>query len=310
MAHSDWLQLIFFLVIITALAKPMGIYLYNVLDPQGKTGLEFALRPLEKFTYRICGIDPTDEQDWKKYTGSLFLFTLFCFLFTFIILLSQSFSPLNPQKLHGLGLGKIFNVTISFITNTDWENYVPEQIMSYFSTLFALVVQNFCSAGVGVCVAAALVRAIASHSSKTLGNFWVDIIRICYYLFLPLCLLFAILFMSEGIPQNFKPYVKVQSIDGGKEQRIVQGPIACFESIKLLGSNGGGPTKANASHPYENPTPLCNWLQILVIMLIPAGQIYYFGKVVQNQKHAWSIYIFMALLFSVGVYVTTFLESQ
>ncbi len=310
MEYTDWLQLTFFLIILTALAKPMGLYLFKVLDPEGKTGLEIVLKPLEKFTYRCCGIDSTAEQNWKKYSASLFIFTLFCFLFTFLILFFQSRLPLNPQKMPSLELSEILNVTISYITNTNWESYTPEQDMSYFSTLFALVVQNFCSAGVGICVAAAFVRGIASNSSKSLGNFWVDIVRICYYLFLPLGLLFAVILMSEGVPQNFKPYTKAHTVDGGEEQLIVQGPMASFMSVKLLGSNGGSPTSADCAHPYENPTPLSNWLQILSIMLIPAGQIYYFGKKVCNQKHAWSIYIFMVFLFLLGVYCTTYLESR
>jgi potassium-transporting ATPase potassium-binding subunit len=310
MEHSDWLQLIFFLVILTALAKPMGLYLFKVLDPQGKTGLEIVLKPLEKFTYRVCGIDTKVEQDWKKYTAALFIFTTFCFAFTFLILYFQGHLPLNPQKFPSLKLHGILNVTISFITNTDWENYNAEQDMSYFSNLFAFIVQNFCSAGVGICVATAFVRGIAGNSSKSLGNFWVDIVRVSYYLFLPLSLLLALLLISEGIPQNYKPYTKAHIVDGGKEQLIVQGPMASYISIKFLGSNGGCPTAADAAHPFENPTPLSNWVQILGMMLIPTGQIYYFGKMVQNQKHAWSIYIFMVFVFLCGVYFITHLESR
>lgn len=310
MNHSNWLEFIFLLIILTALVKPMGLYLCRVLDPQGKTGLEFLLKPLERITYRLCRIDTAAEQDWKKYTASLFLFTLFCFLFLFFILLFQHIFPLNPQKIEGLDLVGSFNVAVSFVTNTDWENYNPEKDISYFSTIFGLVVQNFCSAGVGICVAAACVRGIANHSSKSLGNFWVDLIRVCYYLFLPLAIFVSAVFISEGVPQNFKAYTQAKTLEKDQAQVIAQGPIACFESIKLLGSNGGGATNADSAHPYENPTPFSNWLQILSILLIPAGQTYYFGKVVQNQKHAWSIYIFMLLLFSIGVILTSTTEAQ
>ncbi|MBS0604620.1 MAG: potassium-transporting ATPase subunit A [Verrucomicrobia bacterium] len=301
MTQAHWLELIFILSLILLLAKPIGLYLYRVLDPKGKTGLEFALKPLEKLTYRICSIDASAEQDWKKYTISIFLFTLIGFIFTFLILSFQDLLPLNPEGIPAPSFLDRFNATISFITNTDWENYVPEQEISYFTNMFAFTTQNYCSAGIGICVAAALARGIAANSSKLLGNFWVDIIRICYYVFLPLSLVFAVFFISEGVPQNFKAFAKVCTVDGGNEQTIVQGPMASQESIKLIGSNGGGPTNADSSHPYENPTPISNFAQILAMLLIPAGQIYYFGMVVQNLKHAWSIFIFMTAFFALGV---------
>ncbi len=310
MTHSNWLEFIFLLIILTALVKPTGLYLCRVLDREGKTGLEFLLKPLERITYKVCRIDTSVEQDWKKYTASLFLFTLFSFLFLFLILLFQHLFPLNPEKIEGLDLVGSFNVAVSFVTNTDWENYNPEKEISYFSTIFGLVVQNFCSPSVGICVAAACVRGVANNSSTSLGNFWVDIIRVCYYLFLPLAILVSAVFISEGVPQNFKPYTRAQTLEKEEVQVIAQGPIACFESIKLLGSNGGGATNADSAHPYENPTPFSNWLQILSILLIPAGQTYYYGKSVQNQKHAWSIYIFMLLLFSIGVFLTSTMEAR
>lgn len=310
MESASWLQLTFLMVVLILLAKPMGTYLYNVLNPQGRTGLEFALKPLERFTYWVCRIDPEAEQDWKQYTLSLFLFSLFGLLLTFLILFFQANLPFNPEQLASFDVITAANAAISYVTNTDWESYSSERALSYFSLMFALTAQNFCSAGVGICVAAALVRGIASNGTKSLGNFWVDIIRVCYYLFLPLSLILSIFFISEGVPQNLQPYVKVQTVDGGKEQLLVQGPIASIESIKLLGSNGGSPTEADSAHPYENPTPLTNLIQILAILLIPVGQIYYFGKMVQNRKHAWSIFAFMALLFCLGVSISTHYEAQ
>jgi K+-transporting ATPase ATPase A chain len=307
--HSNWVEFIFLLVILSALVKPVGLYLCKVFDPQGKTGLEFILKPLERITYKLCRIDTTAEQDWKKYTASIFLFTLFCFLSLFSILMFQNILPLNPQKIEGMGFVESFNVAVSFVTNTDWQNYVPEEEVSYFATIFGLVVQNFCSAGVGICVATACIRGIANNSSKSLGNFWVDLIRVSYYLLLPLSLFLSVIFISEGVPQNFKPYTQAHTLDQDRTQLIAQGPMACFESIKLIGSNGGGSTNADSAHPYENPTPFSNWLQNLSILLIPAAQVYYFGKSVQNQKHGWSIYIFMLLLFSLGAYLNSTIEA-
>lgn len=288
----------------------MGVYLFNALDPQGRTGLEFVFKPLERLTYRLCHIDTQEDQDWKQYTISLLIFSFFGLLFTFAILSFQAKLPLNPQKLTSMDMIAVINASVSFVTNTDWESFPPEQTLSYFSTMFALTAQNFCSAGVGICVATALARGIANNASQALGNFWVDIIRVCYYVLLPLSLLIGVVFLSQGVPQNFKPFAKVQSVDGGKIQSIVQGPIASLESIKLLGSNGGSSTEADSSHPYENPSPLTNWLQMLTILLVPAGQIYFFGKMVQNQKHAWSIFAFMTTLFCIGVIVTTHFEEK
>ncbi len=310
MTSSHWIELIFLLIVIVLLSKPMGLYLYQVLDPNKKTGLEFALKPLEKFTYWICRIDPTVQQDWKKYTASIFLFTIFSFIFTFLILSYQDFLPLNPNHLPSLDFLDRFNATFSLITNTGWENYVPEESISVFSNMFAFTTQQYCAGGVGICVAAALARAVAANSSNLLGNFWVDLIRVCYYVFLPLALIFAVFFISEGVPQNFNAFAKVHTVEDGKAQFIMQGMMASQGAIKLLGSNGAGTTNADASHPLENPTPISNLVQIIAILLIPAGQIYYFGKVIQNLKHSWSIFIFMIVLFALGAIGIATSESQ
>ncbi|MGE0670916.1 MAG: potassium-transporting ATPase subunit KdpA [Parachlamydiales bacterium] len=310
MTHSAYLQIILFVLLLAILTKPLGIYLYNVLDPKGKTGLEFLLKPLERFTYCLCGIDAEQEQTWKQYLFSLLIFCFIGMLFTAAILFLQPILPLNPQGFPSVKGGLNWSTAISYITNTDWQSYSPETTVSYFSQMFAMTVQNFTSAAAGIGVAAALVRGISRSSRTTLGNFWVDLTRLTYYLLLPLALVFAVVLVSEGVPQNFNNYAKAQTLESGSEQLIVQGPIASQEAVKLLGTNGGGFTKANSAHPYENPTPLSNWLQTLAMILLPASQTYYFGRSVQNQKHGWYLFGTMLVLFLVGLCAITYLESQ
>lgn len=310
MTHSAYLQIILFVLLLAILTKPLGVYLYNVLDPKGRTGLEFALKPLERFTYRFCGIDAEHEQTWKQYLFSLLLFSLIGILFTSAILLLQHILPLNPEGLPSVASGLNWSTAISYVTNTDWQSYTAETTISYFSQMFAFTVQNFTSAAAGLGVAAALTRGISRSSGTTLGNFWVDLTRLTYYLLIPLALVFAVVLVSEGVPQNFNKYVKAQTLESGAEQVIVQGPIASQEAIKILGTNGGGFTRANSAHPYENPTPLSNWLQTLAMILIPAAQTYYFGRSVQNQKHGWYLFGTMMVLFLVGLFAITYFESK
>ena len=310
MQIMDWLQLIIFIAILTALVKPVGVYLYRVLDQKEKTGLEFAFSSLERITYKLCSIDPQKEQNWKEYLFALMMFSLAAFVFMFTILGIQQFLPLNPEKFGSITWDLNFNTTASFITNTDWQSYSGETTLSYFSQMFTLTVQNFVSASVGVAVAAALARGIARASGSGLGNFWVDLVRSTYYLFIPLSLVLAIFLISEGVPQNFNNYASIKTLEAQQIQTIVQGPIASQDAIKLLGSNGGGFTDANAAHPYENPTPLSNLVQILAILLIPAAQTYYYGKTVGHQKHGWYIYLIMLLLLVAGIIVTTFFERE
>ena len=308
MQFIDWMQLIFFLAILTALVKPVGIYIYRVLNPDEKTGLEFVFSPLERITYRICKIDPGKEQNWKEYLFALLMFSLAAFVFMFAVLGIQQFLPLNPEKLGAITWDLNFNTTASFISNTNWQSYSGETTLSYFSQMFTLTVQNFVSASVGIAVAAALARGVARAGGNGLGNFWVDLVRSTYYLFIPLSLILAIFLISEGVPQNFHDYVSAKTLETRAVQTIVQGPIASQDAIKLLGSNGGGFTNANAAHPYENPTPLSNFIQVLAILLIPAAQTYYYGKTVRHQKHGWSIYLIMLLLLVTGIIATTHFE--
>src|SRR6266481_5951220 len=307
----------------------MGLYLLRVLDVNGKTWLDPVLRPLERGTYRLMGVDPNKEHDWRQYTFAMLLFSLVGCLFTYAILRLQNILPLNPQGLGPVSPDLAFNTAVSFTTNTNWQNYGGEATMSYFSQMVGLAFHNFVSAATGIAIAAALVRGIARHSAQTLGNFWADLVRVTYYLLIPICMVFAVFLVSQGMIQNFKPYTKATLVEpmnvsvpktdkdgkpvvdaAGKpvmekqtvtEQNIVQGPMASQIPIKMFGTNGSGYTNANASHPFENPTPLSNFFQMLSIFSIGSGLTYYLGRMVKNQKHGWTVWAVMVALFIGGV---------
>jgi potassium-transporting ATPase potassium-binding subunit len=338
METSGWIQLAIFLIALALITKPMGLYLVQVLDANGRTFLDPLLRPLERATYRAMGIRPNEEHNWKQYTLAMLLFSLVGCIFTYAILRLQNLLPLNPQGFAAVNSDLAFNTAASFTTNTNWQNYGGESTLSYFSQMVGLAFHNFVSAATGIAIAAGLVRAIARHSAKTIGNFWVDLVRVTYYLLLPICLVFAVFLVSQGIIQNFKPYAKAtlvepmkvqvekkddngQTIKGpdGKtlieeqtvtEQNIVQGPIASQIAIKMLGTNGGGYVNANASHPFENPTPLSNFLQMLSIFAIGSGLTYYLGRMVKNQKHGWTVWAAMVTLFLGGVLLCWWAEAN
>ncbi len=337
MDFYGWIQLTLYLLVLLALTKPMGIYLVQVMDSSGKTFLDPVLRPLERVLYRFFGLDPNKEQDWKGYTFSLLLFNLVGLLFTYFILRLQHRLPLNPQGLGPVPSDLAFNTAVSFTTNTNWQNYGGESTLSYFSQMVGLVFHNFASAAVGLAAAAALVRGVARHSTKTIGNFWVDLIRGNLYLLLPISLVLAVFLTSQGIIQNFKAYESASLIEpstiqvpkkdvGGQEikdaqgtpvmeeqkltqQSLPQGPAASQVAIKMLGINGGGFFNANASHPYENPTPLSNFFQMLAIFLIPSGLTYYLGRMVKNQKHGWAVWSAMTILFLSAFLICWWAES-
>ena len=338
METSGWIQLAIYLIALALITKPMGLYLVQVLDANGRTWLDPVLRPLERGTYRVMGIRSNEEHNWKQYTLAMLLFSLVGCVFTYAILRLQNLLPLNPQVFAAVNPDLAFNTATSFTTNTNWQNYGGESTLSYFSQMVGLTFHNFVSAATGIAIAAALVRGIARHSAKTIGNFWVDLVRVTYYLLLPICLVFAVFLVSQGMIQNFKPYTKVtlaepmkvqvekkddngQTIKGpeGKtlieeqtvtEQNIVQGPIASQIAIKMLGTNGGGYVNANASHPFENPTPLSNLVQMLSIFAIGSGLTYYLGRMVKNQKHGWTVWAAMVTLFLGGVLLCWWAESS
>jgi K+-transporting ATPase ATPase A chain len=306
-----WIQLTIFLGLLLLVTRPMGQYLFRVLDTEGKTFLDPLLKPVERVFYRWMGVAPEAEQDWKRYTFSVLLFSLAGMLFSYAILRLQGVLPLNPQHLGAPAADLAFNTSVSFTTNTNWQNYGGESTMSYFSQMVALTLHNFASAATGIAVAAALARGIARHSAKTVGNFPVDIVRTTLYLLVPLCLVYAVFLISQGTIQNFRSYVTAHTVESAPAtQTIVQGPIASQEAIKMLGTNGGGYTNANSAHPYENPTPLSDFVEIFSIFLIPSGLTYYLGRMVKNQKHGWSLWGAMAILFLAGVLVCWWAEAK
>ena len=332
-----WVQLAFFIVLLFVLTKPVGIYLTRVLDPEGKTFLDAALRPVERLLYRLFGLDPKKEQAWQEYTLSLMSFSLVGLLFTYAILRLQNFFPLNPQGFGAVSEHLAFNTAVSFTTNTNWQSYGGESTLSYLSQMVGLAIHNFTSAAVGIAVAAAFIRGIARHSTRTIGNFWVDLVRVNLYLLLPICILYAFFLVSQGTIQNFRPYdaallvepavVQVTKKDAAGQdilnaqgkpasenqtvvsQTIAQGPAASQIAIKMLGTNGGGFFNANASQPFENPTPLSNFLQILSIFLIPSGLTYTLGRAVKNQRHGWTVWGVMLTLFLAGVLTCWWAET-
>src|SRR5262245_28083941 len=291
MQTFGWLQLVLYVAALVVITKPMGLYLMQVLDVNGRTWLDPVMRPVERLSYRLMGVNPAREQDWKQYTFAMLLFSLVSCLSTYAILRLQHLLPLNPQGYGPISEHLAFNTAVSVTTNTNWQSYGGESTLSYLAQMAGLTLHNFVSAAVGIGLAAALVRGIARHSAKTLGNFWVDLVRVTYYLLLPICLGFAVFLVSQGMIQNFKPYTKAKLVESFKvsvekknekgetvlgadgkpvmeeqtveEQSIVQGPMASQIAIKMLGTNGGSFFNANAAHPFENPTPLSNFLQML-----------------------------------------------
>ncbi len=337
MTFLGWIQLAVYVGLLLAITKPLGLYLVQVLDPHGRTWFDPVLRPLERLTYRLAGIDAEHEQDWKHYTVAMLLFSFVGCLFTYVLLRCQGWLPLNPQKLPGLSSDLAFDTAMSFTTNTNWQSYSGESTMSYFSQMVSLVIHNFTSAATGVAIAAALVRGIARQSAATIGNFWVDLVRSTYYLFLPISLVLAVALVSQGMVQNFKPYdsaalVEKQTVQVPKTddkgnpvndakgnpvmvdqvvdtQSISEGPMASQVAIKMLGTNGGGNTNANAAHPFENPTPLSNLLQMLAIFAIPSALTWWLGRTVGNAKHGWAVWWAMALLFLAGFLICWHYEA-
>jgi potassium-transporting ATPase potassium-binding subunit len=303
-----WLQMGLFLALLLFCVKPMGIYLSSLLNPAEPTFLDPLIKPLEQGTYSLFHIDPMKEQTWVQYLFSILIFSLGSLIFTMAILFLQFYLPFNHEKLGAPSWPLIWNTAVSFVTNTNWQSYAGETTFSHFSKMAALAVQNFLSPAVSLAVSATLVRSLSRNESKTVGNFWTDLVRTTYYLFLPLAILFAIVFLSEGVPQNFSPPVQAETLEGAK-QIIAQGPIASQEAIKLLGTNGGGFFNANSAHPYENPTPLSSILQLFALLIIPAGQIYYFGREVNNKKHVWSIIIALSILVLIGIIFCTCCET-
>ena len=303
MQFRDTLQLIAFIGVLALLTKPLALFMERVFEERKKLG------KFESIIYRLTGIDPQEEQNWVAYTVDLLIFSFVSLVFTYFVLRFQDILPLNPQKFPAMNHHLAFNTAMSFTTNTNWQGYGGESTLSYFSQMVGLTIHNFFSAAVGICVALVVIRGIARKESKGIGNFWVDLVRCHLYLLLPICLVYAVFLVSQGVIQNFSSYIEVTTLEGVK-QVIAQGPVASQVAIKMLGTNGGGFFNANAAHPYENPTALSNFIQMLSIFLIPSSLVYLLGKRVKNTKHGWAIWFAMLILFVAGAYVTSHFEYQ
>jgi K+-transporting ATPase ATPase A chain len=308
MSPRDYLQVLLFLGILLASAKPLGLFMQKVFNGE-KTFLHPILGKLEFLIYKFCGINPEEDQDWTVYAGGLMGISFVTCMLTYLILKLQGHLPLNPQHLPDLSSHLAFNTAISFTTNTNWQNYGGEGTMSYLSQMVALTFHNFISAAVGIAVAVALIRGLAKKESRGIGNFWADLVRCNLYILLPASFALAIFYISQGMIQTFAPYLDVTTLEGAK-QTIALGPVASQVAIKMLGTNGGGFFNSNASHPFENPTSLSNFVQMLTIFLIPSALVYQLGRTVKNVKHGWSVWGTMALLFVVGVLVCAHFEYQ
>jgi len=304
MTANGWLQIALYSVVLLALTKPLGIYIERVYD-----GSMRWLRPVERLLYRLAGVDPAEDQHWTRYTGAMLLFSLASMLLTYVALRLQHLLPLNPQHLPAVVDRQAFETSASFTTNTNWQSYSGESTMSYFSQMTQLAFHNFASAAAGMAVAVALIRGIARRSGGAIGNFWVDLVRGTLYLFVPLSVVLALLFVQQGTIQNFRPYLDVHTLEGGK-QIIAMGPVASQEAIKQLGTNGGGFFNANSAHPFENPTPWSNFLQMLAILAIPAGLTWTFGRMVKKQAHGWALWATMYILFFAGVTTAYWAEAR
>jgi K+-transporting ATPase ATPase A chain len=345
MTANGWLQILLFFALILALTKPLGVFMARVFGGE-RTFMHPLLRPVERLVYRLTGVEEEREMRWTEYAAAMLLFSAVSLLLLYLIQRLQGVLPLNPQGLPGVDsassstgfVASAFNTAVSFTTNTNWQSYVPETTMSYLTQMMGLAYHNFTSAAVGIALAVAFIRGIARKESNTIGNFWVDFIRCALYVLLPVCLVGALVLVSQGVIQNFRPYdtaklVDPQTVevdrkdaagnvvtnpDGATqketqrvaEQTIAQGPVASQEIIKELGTNGGGFFNANSAHPFENPTPFSNFFEMLCIFAISAGLTYTLGRMTGSQKHGWAVFAAMAVLFFAGLTVAYWSEAR
>ncbi|MGH9682322.1 MAG: potassium-transporting ATPase subunit KdpA [Candidatus Acidiferrales bacterium] len=325
MTANGWFQIGLFLLIIFALTKPMGVFMARVFDGE-KTFLDPVARPVERLIYRLTGVDETNEMRWTEYAIAMLLFSAVSMVLLYLIMRVQRWLPLNPQDLPAVGPDLAFNTAASFTTNTNWQNYSGETTMSYLTQMAGLAYHNFVSAAVGIALAVAFIRGIARREKETIGNFWVDLTRTILWVLLPVCLVVSLFLVSQGVIQNFKPYASARLVDPemvtvtgveGKTlsevvstQTIPGGPVASQEAIKMFGTNGGGFFNANSAHPFENPTPLTDFVQLILIFAIPAGLTYTLGRMTGSQQHGWAIWGAMAVLFLVGVSVAYWAEAR
>ncbi|NEV78779.1 potassium-transporting ATPase subunit KdpA, partial [Rhodopseudomonas sp. BR0C11] len=308
MTFIGWCQIALFAAIVVALVKPLGWYMTRVFAGEW-TPLTPVLRPVETVLYRAAGVDPKQEQHWLTFTLAMLLFHIGGFVIIYAVLRLQALLPFNPAEQGAVAPDLAFNTAISFLTNTNWQNYGGESTLSYLSQMLALTHQNFLSAATGIVLAMALIRGFSRASVRTVGNFWVDITRCTLYVLLPICIPYALFLVWQGMPQTLGSYVDATTLEGAK-QTIAVGPVASQVAIKMLGTNGGGFFNANAAHPFENPTALSNFVQMLSIFVLGAALTNVFGRMVGNQRQGWAILGVMGVLFVVGVGIAYWAEAS
>src|SRR3984893_17182450 len=310
MTDNGVLQIVVFFLVLIAVAKPLGSYMVRVFAGE-RTFLYPILRPIERLCYAGSGVNESAEQHWTRYAGSLLAFSFFSFLFLYLLQRLQGVLPLNPMGFstaHApcgatpMTPDLAFNTAVSFTTNTNWQNYSGESTLSYLVQMAGLTMHNFTSAAVGMAVAVALIRGFVRQQANAIGNFWADIVRAIVYVLLPISIIVALFFCSQGVIQNLHPYTTATGLEG-TAQTIAHGPVASQEAIKMLGTNGGGFFGANSAHPFENPTPLTNFVQMLLIFLIPAGLTYTFGQMTGDTRQGWALFAAMSLMSLAGVFV-------
>ena len=325
MTTNGWLQIVTFFLLVLLATKPLGLYMARVFEGR-RTLLDPLLVPVEKLLYRMTRVDREEEMRWTEYGMAMLLFSFVTMLLTYGVERAQHILPWNPQKLPGVSPALAWNTAVSFTTNTNWQSYVPEQTMSYLTQMLGLATHNFWSAATGMALAVAFIRGIARREMKTLGNFWVDLTRATLWILLPLSIVVALVLVSQGVIQNLQPYstvhilqpqTQVTTAPDGKSttttittQSIAQGPVASQEAIKMLGTNGGGFLNTNSAHPFENPTPFSNLLEMFVIFLIPAGLTATLGEMTGSPRHGWAVFAAMTLLWFAGVFTCYWAESQ
>jgi len=312
MTFIGWAQILTFSLVIWALTKPLGIYMFRVFEGDRQPLPRF-FGPIERGLFELCGIDPKEQQDWKDYTFALLVFSAVTFLITYAIERLQHVLPLNPQRFGPVAPDLAFGTAASFATNTDWQAYAGESTMSYLTQMAGLAWQNFISAAAGIAVMLALARGLTRRAglggAKTVGNYWVDLVRSVLYVFLPVCIPLALFLVWQGVIQNFSPYVELTTLEGAK-QILAMGPAASQVAIKQLGTNGGGFFNANSAHPFEGGTPLANFVQMVAIFAIPAGQTYTYGRMARDQRQGWTLFATMAIFFIAGVAASYYFEAR
>jgi K+-transporting ATPase ATPase A chain len=310
MSANGWLQFAIYSLVLLATVRPVGIYMARVLEGE-RTWLDPVLRPFERLIYKLSGVNADREMSWREYAFALLGFSAVSLIITYVIERLQAVLPWNPQHLANVGSDLAWNTAASFTTNTNWQSYTPESTMSYLTEMAGLATHNFFSAAVGIAVAIALIRGIKRTMSATIGNFWVDATRIMFYILTPACIIYALLLVAQGVPQNLHAYMVAHPLEQpAQAQTIGQGPVASQEAIKMLGTNGGGFFNANSSHPYENPTPFSNFLQMLSIFIIPAGLTFTLGRMTGSPGHGWAVLAAMYVLFAAGFVTVYWAESH